>query len=666
MTRANITILAFKAASAFFTTHTRHVRRAIQGDLAALLPDAVDFLEASEQIELAAQAALARASPRKPASARMVELLRRALGMQGLGAWADVHAPPAAPQTSSERVREWPALVTGPEHDRLLDAAIHFSAKRATASDLDVLKGSFEKFLKGKVKEKKMATYILDPRGIPADFDPAKYRVALMQVLTGSFGIPDDAANVDTIAAIEGALLLGEHFDPTSFDFQGAIEDAWKISLGNTKLIVNNPGDPPTQPNRTTYTQVAAAIMTLPGRTDKVAFQELASVAQYVIDNSALVPVNHPNFATQVRIGLDKYVEATPPSNSFLLEPLTGNGTSDVEVEPPNVEAVGLIYTALQLEKMQMFHVVDRVTELFMQGMLPISFDLSGKALNDYYWNSMFRLNVSMRNMVYGRVLGNPGSDVSKEVQPNREFNNLLLRFVSSLSEYDRQRRLGDIFNDRRPALSTTGEQVRKAGRDLAANVSLYGWAGTQAAAFRLKEHIKTAFGILRMPQIQKAYGVSNPYQVIERVSANEFGQSPNIVKWRTMAEAGTALLNLISKYAGVWSTNSAQSLFPEPDPLAQLRVTPSDITAADRDVFLLQATNWLAVQGVGNEQVGKMSEPSDTSYSPSLPAFGAVSNKNGAGSAGGDVMDKLRQMVASGSAPSIDQIKDMIPAFKA
>jgi len=224
---------------------------------------------------------------------------------------------------------------------------------------------------------------------------------------------------------------------------------------------------------------------------------------------------------------------------------------------------------------------------------------------------------------------------------------------------------LGDIFNDRRPALSTTGEQVRKAGRDLAANVSLYGWAGTQADAHRLKNHIKTAFSILKMPQIQKAYGVSNPYQVIERVSSNEFGQAPNIVKWRTMAEAGTALLNLISKYAGVWSTNSAQSLFPEPDPLSQSRVTPSDIPAADRDVFLLQATNWLAVQGVGNDQVNKMSEPADTMYSPSLPAFGAVSNKNGA-SGGVDVMDKLRQMVASGSAPSIDQLKDMIPAFKA
>jgi len=662
VTRAEIAVLALKAASEFFATHTHHVRRAIRGELAALLPAAVDLLEPAEQGELAG---LARASPRKPAPPRMVELLRRALGMQGMGAWADSQVPPVAPQTSSERVREWLALVTGPEHDGLLDAAIHFSAKRETVSDLDVLKGSFEQFLK-KVKEKNMATYILDPRGIPAGFNAAAYRTALMLVLTGSFGMPDDAANADTIAAIEGALLLGEHFDPNAFDFQSAVEDAWKISLGNTKLIVNNVGDPPTQPNRLTYTQVANAITTLPGRNNSVAFQELASVAQYVIDNAALVPMNHPNFTTQVRIGLDKYVENVPPSNSFLLEPLTGDGASDVEVEPPNVEAVGLIYTALQLEKMQFFHVVDRVTELFMQGMLPISFDLSGKALNDYYWNSMFRMNVSMRNMVYGRVLGNPGSDVSKEVQPNREFNNLFLRFVASLSEYDRQRRLGDIFNNQRPSLSTTGEQVRKAGRDLAANVSLYGWAGTQAAAHRLKDHIKTAFGILRMPQIQKAYGVSNPYQVIERVSANEFGQAPNIVKYRTMAEAGTALLNLISKYAGVWSTNSSQSLFPEPDPQLTARFTSSDIPPADRDQFLFQATNWLAVQGVGSDQVGKMSEPSDTMYSPSLPAFGAVSTKNGAGGGSPDVMDKLRQMVQSGNAPSIDQLKDMIPAFKA
>src|SRR5260221_12180661 len=117
MIRADITVLALKAASAFFATHTHHVRRAIQSDLAGLLPAAVDLLEPAEQNELAAEAALARASPKKPAPPRMVELLRRALGMQGMGAWADAQVPPVAPQTSSERVREWLALVTGPEHD---------------------------------------------------------------------------------------------------------------------------------------------------------------------------------------------------------------------------------------------------------------------------------------------------------------------------------------------------------------------------------------------------------------------------------------------------------------------------------------------------------------------------------------------------------------------
>ncbi len=667
MNHADIAILALKAANLFFQGQTRRVRRAIQDDFGAVLPIAVKELEAAEQRELAVLAGLARASPKRPAPPRMLELLRRALGKYGMGVWADALSPPVAPQTSAERVRDWLARVTGPGQDQLLEAATQFVVKKESVSDADLLKGSFERFLKEKDKEKTMATYIVDPRGIPADFKEAQYRSDLLTILNGSFGLPE-LGNEDTIAFIEGTLLLGEYFSATSFGFRGAIENAWKVSLGTTKLQTKLANGTTDKPNRATITLVAASILTLPGRTTStnVAFQELASVSQFVIDNAAIVPVDHPNFSTQVRIGLDKYVEAQPPSNSFFLEPLTGDGASDTEVEPPNVEAVGLIYTALQLEKMQLFHVVDRVTELFKNALLPIPFDVSGKALDDYYYNSMYRLNVSSRNMVYGRVLGNPGGDVSKEVQPNREFNNLLLRFVSSLSEYDRQRRLGDIFNDRRPALSTTGEQVRKAGRDLAANVSLYGWAGTQADAHRLKEHIKTAFAILKMPQIQKAYGVSNPYQLIERVSANEFGQSPNIVKWRTMAEAGTALLNLISKYAGVWSINSGKSLFPEPDLLSTSRVTVSDIPATDRDVFLLQATNWLAVQGVGTDQVNRMSEPSDTSYSPSLPAFGAVSNKNGTNGASPDVMDKLRQMVASGSAPSIDQLKDMIPAFKA
>ena len=71
MIRADIAVLALKAATAFFGTHTHHVRRTIRNDLTAVLPRAVDLLDAADQSDLAAEAALARASPKKPASVKI-------------------------------------------------------------------------------------------------------------------------------------------------------------------------------------------------------------------------------------------------------------------------------------------------------------------------------------------------------------------------------------------------------------------------------------------------------------------------------------------------------------------------------------------------------------------------------------------------------------------
>jgi hypothetical protein len=637
------------------------VRQALLG----IMNDAGDALSTDEWQEVSSLASTARASPKKPPPKRLVELLAQALGTVGLQRWAATQSPSGAPSDPT-LAADWLASLTDPQRTEALDAAMRFTAGRDTAADRNLLKSSLEEFLSN--KEKTMAdptaNYILDPRGVPSTFKEPDFRTALVGILTKSFGLSDpNGADKDTVAEIEGTLILKEYFDPTAFGFSDAIQDAWKYGLGSTKAS-DGKGGTTDFFNRDAFTKIAGLIQTQPGRGVNIAVQELAYVSQYVIDNATSIDLNSPNIGTQVRIGLDKYVEAAPPSDSLDLPPLTGANNQDVEIDPPNVEAVGVIYFMAMCDRMRLFHVVDRITELYMQGLLPLVFDTAGKALDTYYWNATFRLNDAARNSIYGRVLGQKGADVSKEVTPNKDYDNLLIRFISGLAEYDRQRRLGDIFNNQRPALATTGEQVRKAGRDLAANVSLYGWAGTQAAARRLKDHYITARGLLDFPQIQKAFGVTNVYQVIERVATQEFGASPNIVKYRTMAEAVKTLLNLIAKYANVWSTNTGQSLFPEPDPSQANGFTPADIPASDRDVFLLQATNYLAVNGVGTDQVTKMSEPTDTTYSPSLPAYGAAS-PTGGGAAGADVMDKLRQMVSSGNAPTLDQIKDMIPAFK-
>ena len=156
------------------------------------------------------------------------------------------------------------------------------------------------------------------------------------------------------------------------------------------------------------------------------------------------------------------------------------------------------------------------------------------KALDDYYWSSEFRLSDSARHMQYGRVLGVPGGEVSTEVQPNTQLNDLWMRFIASLAEYDRQQRVSDIVSGQRTsALSLTGE-AGPAGR---------AQPGGERVALRLGRHAvrgpaprqagATSFAILNNKEIQAAYGVDGPYKVIERVTTEQWGAAPNIVKYR-------------------------------------------------------------------------------------------------------------------------------------
>lgn len=644
------------AARSFFGVHSKNVPSKLRSLVEAFL---VKSFQESSDAEQKALLKLAQRLVKHPGSTESLVGLRKWLGPAALAKWVQAHPPPVKPPGDAPSLRllvnDWLLRAGESDGESLVLAAIHFAVQPNGDSDRQLLDDSYQRFLSD--KEKEMVDFAPDQRGLPKGFDLNAFNTEVNGILKDSLGLEaSNDSNKNFIAAIKGSLLLKGFFSADAFGLRGAIEDAWKLGLGTTKDISGND-----VANRQVYDKVVNFISGLTERRGQpVFFQELASVSAYAIENAESVPVDHPNFGSQMRIGLDKYVAGQAPSDSLVLPPLTTG--AGVEIEPPNVEAVGNVYLAVNAERMQLFHVVDRITELFMNGLLPVSYEPAGRALEGYYFDAENRLNEAARNSVYGRVVGAPNTDVSKEVKPNREFDTLLLRFISSLAEYDRQQRTADLLQRQR-SLSLTGEQVRNNGRAWGSNASLYGWAGTQVAARRIKAHILTAFNLLSLRQIQNAFGVSTEYQVIERVSLNEFGQAPNIVKYKTMGEAGAKLLVLVAKHADAWNSNSGKPLFNEPQ---NGNVRIGDIPPEDQGELMVHAQNWLAVNGIADEQVIKMSQPADTVFAPAVPAFGAVSAKSTNGAVSGDVMDRLQQMVASGSAPTLDQLRQMLPAFKA
>jgi hypothetical protein len=595
--------------------------------------------------------AMVEQPPRAPPE--LVTLLRRSLGAAALAAVIlEKHPEKYDARDFPDLFRKmftWLAAQPQDVQDRIVQAAVNVHLGRGAAADQELIQTTLGEALPG--TEEKMATlsFDFDLRSLPASFNGPAFQTAVVDELTKNLGVA--ASDVTAQAAVIGMLLLDEYIDPNAPGFAEHIRDAWMEFLGRLKDFQDN-----WVYNRAVFTKAGEIILEVrgQGKDATVFYQEFAWVGRYCFERADQVPPDHPNFPTQVRLALDSYVSGKPPIESLELPPLTGADGVEDEIVPDNIRAVSVIYAAYQLEQLRLIPVVDRIVELWLNGLLPITYNNDARALDAYYWAGEDRLNEAARYMQYSRIFGARGGDVSREVKPNSEFDGAWMRFLASLAEYDRQQRIADVITPGRSrSLSTTGENVRNAGRAFAANISLYGYGYTHFAARRLNEHITTAIDILKLPAILKAYGVNSPWQVIERVSVNEFGFSPNIVRFRTMAEAGNKIMDLVAKNARAWSATTGNDLFKDPsDPYAT-----SDISSDDQQKFMRYTQYWLAVNGIKDDQVDEYAQPVETAVAPSLPSMGGFG-----GGANGN-LDQIRQLIAQGQTPSLEQLRSLLPA---
>ena len=139
------------------------------------------------------------------------------------------------------------------------------------------------------------------------------------------------------------------------------------------------------------------------------------------------------------------------------------------------MRAVGAIYSAWHVGNAGPFRVLERIVELFSQGMLPLG---QGRAARALYrsWRQSERMSARERATFYALTLGVPGGDASA-VEPNREFLSLWLRFLVAVSMYARQRGAAGLVVPPTPANAA----VRAAARSLVANASTHGSGVVQA-----------------------------------------------------------------------------------------------------------------------------------------------------------------------------------------
>jgi hypothetical protein len=240
---------------------------------------------------------------------------------------------------------------------------------------------------------------------------------------------------------------------------------------------------------------------------------------------------------------------------------------------------------------------MDKVVEQFMVGALPISRGTGGDALYRYYKEAKDRLTEHERRGLYGRCFGLAQGSV-EEPMPNREFNDLWIRFLSAVSASGRE-----LTSTERKQVSD--EQVFKSARDLAVNLSVHGYGLAHFAAVELQSLVKSIKTELSGQDILQAYGVKDIWQLVERVSNMYLGGAVNSVRQRTMAQSGAKVMN--------WLASKAPNL-----------------TGASKQLYIDQeiishAERWLAVTGTPDTTVERYSEPVALQSQRTIPDFGQL-----------------------------------------
>ena len=197
-------------------------------------------------------------------------------------------------------------------------------------------------------------------------------------------------------------------------------------------------------------------------------------------------------------------------------------------VKAENIKAVEVIYSSAMLEEAQFLNVMDRLVALFQSGLLPIETSATAGKLYKYWKQQPTRLTSNERKSIYSRVLGIGGSEAGPN--PNREFADLWLRFISAVSAFSDQ------------------TAIRKAGRDLAGNLSLHGFGVAYYAASELQSQIKTITSLLSAPDVRSAYAATDMWQVIDKVAALDLGGSANVVRYRRLAENGATIIAWLAR----------------------------------------------------------------------------------------------------------------------
>lgn len=294
------------------------------------------------------------------------------------------------------------------------------------------------------------------------------------------------------------------------------------------------------------------------------------------------------------------------------------NSWADNNVVAENVYLMGPMIFASMFEELKAFQVVDKLIEMSQRGHISLPRGKAGTQLYEYWRQAPNRMSEVERQTFYAMTLGMPTGQPGAQV--NAEFQDLWLRFVSSVSSLVRENRVDALIRSSLP-VAINQQQVKKSARDLVSNMSLYGYGMAFYAAIDLQKQINEMIQLLSDPDLRSSFGARDMWGVIDQIAQVELGGARNSSKYRTLATSGAIITR--------WLGDNLDRLRDPTLPVLELkaienppaRLIGQTATSHPTDYDLVNACElWLADSALDEVEQSNLSKPRLSPEQPSRP----------------------------------------------
>jgi hypothetical protein len=332
------------------------------------------------------------------------------------------------------------------------------------------------------------------------------------------------------------------------------------------------------------------------------------------------VSADDPNIKREIEDSFDRVQDIgnAKPMHEFVLNLPDLEATTELEIMPEHCKLMGSFIFASAFEELKAFQVVDKLIELSQRGEIPLMRGAAGTQLYNYWRDAPNRMSEVERQNFYAMTLGLPTGQPGIAV--NSDFQDLWLRFVSSVSTLVRESRVENLLRSNLP-LAVNQQQVKKAARDLANNMSSRGYGMAFYAAADLNQQIDDIIKLLSDKELQAAFGARDMWGVIDQIAQTELGGARNSSKYRMLATSGAIVTNWLARHADRLRDATAPMI-----DLGEVQNPPargSGETAVSKptDYDLVNACEmWLADSAMGEDRVEQLSQPRESPQQTSRP----------------------------------------------